>query len=91
MKTKCDILVFVMCSSYLVYIIIIIVSVAETTVAVIVYLYSRVYLLARVLVQDSNHEYLRTGACAVGLPLCFRVFAVSVMYGYKQSDGRGDT
>jgi hypothetical protein len=78
------------------YIIIIIVSVAVevavavAAVAVIVYLYSRVCLLARVLIQDSNREYLHTGTCTVGLPLCFRVFAISVMYGYKQIDGRGD-
>jgi len=92
MKTNCEILVFVMCSSYPVYIIIIIVSVAVAVavaaVAVIVYLYSRVCLLARVLIQDSNREYLHTGAWAVGLPLCFHVFAISVMYDYKQIDGR---
>jgi len=60
------------------------------SVAIIVYLYSHLYLLARVLIQDSNREYLHTGACAVGLPLCFRVFAISVLYGYKQSDDSGD-
>jgi hypothetical protein len=92
METKCDSLVFVMCSSYPVYIIIIIVlvAVAVAAVAVFVCLYSRVCLLAREFIQESNSEYLRKGACAVGLPLCFRVFSIFVMYGYKQSGGRGD-
>jgi hypothetical protein len=58
--------------------------------AVIAYFYSRVYPLAHVLIQDSNRKYLHTGVCAVGLLVCFRVFAISVVYGYKQSDGRGD-
>ena len=89
MKTECDILVFVMCSSFPVYIIVI-VSVVVAAVAVIVYLYSHLYLLARVLIQDSNREYLHTGACTFSLPLCFRVFAISVLYGYKQSDDRRD-
>jgi hypothetical protein len=55
-----------------------------------VYLHSRVYLQARVLIQDSNREYLHTGACAVGLPFCLREFAISVIYVYKQSDDSGD-
>lgn len=74
-KTKCDILVFVMCSSYPVYIIILIVSMAVPAVAVIVYLYSPVCLLARVLIQDSNREYLHTGACGFGFCLSASVYS----------------